>query len=129
MRECVNIRAVGDLHPGAENDMRLNQDISAQLCVGAEKNRLRRDQRGSVDHSGLAQPVLRDAFRPRELGAVVDAEHLALRADDNPRLQSLRARKLNDIREVIFALGVVGANVPQQFQRAPPVDRHQSGVA
>ena len=77
----------------------------------------------------MAQPVLRDAFRPRELRAVVDAEHLALRADDDARLQSLRARKLNDISEVIFALGVVGANVPQQFQRPPPVDRHQSGVA
>ena len=64
-----------------------------------------------------------------ELRAVVDAEHLALRADDDPRLQSLLARKLNDISEVIFALGVVGADVPQQFQRPPPVDRHQSGVA
>jgi len=88
------------------------------------KNRLRRDQRGSIEHRGAAQPVLRDAFRLRELRAVVDAEHLALRGDDDARLQSLRARKLNDISEVIFALGVVGANVPQQFQRSPPVDRH-----
>ena len=64
-RKCVNMRAVGDLYSGAENDMRLDQDIAAELRVGAEKNRLRRDQRGSIDHRGAAKPVLRDAFRPR----------------------------------------------------------------
>ena len=63
-RKCVNMRAVGDLHAGAENDMRLDQDVAAQLRVGVEKNRLRRDQRGSVDHRGAAQPVLRDALPP-----------------------------------------------------------------
>ena len=59
-------------------------------------------------HGGAAQTRLRDGFGLRELDAVVDAEHFALRRRRRLALRSpVGARELDDVGEIEFALGVV----------------------
>ena len=128
-RKGVNDRAVGDLRIPADDDIGLERDVPSELRPGGQKHRFGRDQRRAAGHRRLTQPFLRDALRLRELGPIVDAEHFALFREDDARLEPTAPRQRHNVGQVIFALGVLGADLLQQLQGAPSVDRHEAGVA
>ena len=78
VREGVDHRTIFDHHARSEDDMRLDGDISADLGVGGEEHRLRRDQCRPIAHRLLAQPLLHHGLGLGELDAVVDPHHLFL---------------------------------------------------
>ena len=67
MREGVDDRATLNRHPGANDDMRLDEDVAANLNVERQGHGLRRDKRGALGHCAPAHR----AARPRPLRAAL----------------------------------------------------------
>ncbi len=118
MRERMDDGAVLDRHFLAEHHVGLDHDVLAEFGIGAEKHRLRRNQRDAGVERGLAQALLRDRFRFGELAFGVDAAHVVLLDFDRDRVELHAARDLDRIGQIKFALAIVVADPLQDGERA-----------
>ncbi len=116
--------------PRADHDMRLDQDVAADPGVAREKHGFGRDQRRASEHGAFARRRCIAASAARELDAVVDAHHLLFRRPRATRAASpLRCGDRDEVGQIKFARGVVGADRLQHLERARARKRHRAGVA
>ena len=129
MRERVDDRAVLHRHLLAEHHIGLDHDVVAEFGVGAEKHRLRRDQRDAGAERCVAQALLRHGFGFGELAFGVDAAHVVLLDFDRHRAELHAARDFDRIGQIEFMFAVVVADPLQDGKRAVAGKRHDAAVA
>ena len=122
-------RAVLDGNLLAEHHVGLDHHVLAELGVGAEKHRLRRNERDAGLERRLAQALLRYGFRFGELGFGVDAAHVVLLDFDRHGVELHAAGDLDRIGQIKFAFAIVVADPLQDRQRMSSGERHQPAVA
>ena len=93
MAEGVDRRAVGDLDARAEDDVRLDRDVAAELRVVSEPHAFGIDQRRALVERLLAPAALPFELEVGELGAAVDARGLIGIALDDHRFAPLARRR------------------------------------
>src|SRR6478672_9466375 len=120
---------VGDCHARAEHDVRLDRHIAAKLRVVCEPHAFRVDQgRAFVEHL-LAPASLPFEFEMGELGAAVDARRFIRIALDHHRIAALLRGDVDDVGQVIFACGIVVADLAQPAEKIRGAHRHHAGIA
>ena len=121
--------AVFQNHAGAENHMRLNQNVAADLGVKAHEHGLGRNHTGPRPHGALPQAALHHGFGGGQLHPVVDAHGVFFGRHHGDTSQATLAGGLHGIGEVEFFLRIVGPDGVQQLQSAASVERHNACVA
>ena len=100
--------------------MGLDEDVAADLGVEGQEHGLGRDQRRALAHGAAAQPILQRRLGGGELRPVVDAHHLLLVRLEGARHEAARVGDLDDVGEVVFALGVVRPDRRREASAPPP---------
>ena len=113
----------------AKHDIGLDHDVLAEFGVGAQKDRLRRNEGDAGVERGFAQALLRNRFRFGELALGIDAAHFVLLDFDRDRVELHVARDGDRIGQIIFALAIVGADPLQDGERLRAGERHDAAVA
>ena len=129
MRERLHLRAVGDDDARPEDDVRTNDDILTDFRVIGKINRLRIEQRRTVLHRTPPRAGLEETFGFGELHPRIDAEDFLFVGFDDNRGASALARETDNVREVIFALGVVVADLRQKLRQRFGFDSDDAGIA
>ena len=127
--EGVDRRAVGDLDAGAEDHVRLDRHVAAELGVVGEPHALGIDQRRAFVERLLAPAALPFELEVGELGAAVDAGGLVRIAFDDDRLPPLGGGDVDDVGQVIFARRIVVADLAQPAEQVGRAHRHHAGIA
>ena len=125
----LDLGAVLDGDAGTEEDVRLDDDIAADLGVVGKPDGLRRDQRRALAHHGEARALLEDRLGGGELLARVDAQHIVFAARDDRGARAARTRDLDSVGEVEFALGVLVADARQHAEQIVDPEGHDAGIA
>ena len=128
MGEGVDHRAVLDRHARAEHDIGLDRDILAELGVGRQKDRLRRNHRHARLKRRLAQALLQNGFRFGELRFGVDAAHVVLLGFDRHGLRAHSACDLDRVGQIKFVFAI-HSPMRQDRQRLLAGERHQAAIA
>ena len=129
MAKGANLDAFGDRYAGAEHGIGADRHIRAEYRIEAEPGGRRIQERRPVFHRCLAETRLQHRFRLGELGTVVDAHDFFRRCHSMDAIEAASAGASDDIGEVIFALGVVVADVVEKGKEMPAVDRDDAGIA
>ena len=125
-----DVHAVAELHPTLEHHVHVDEHVAPRLQRAAHVDARRIGERDASLHQRARPqaPVLR--LDLRELHAVVDAEHLG----DRRRHQRLdrhlrRDRHLDDVGQVVLALRVRVAQLPEPLAQQARRHRHHARVA
>ena len=116
MRECTDPHAGLDGDAGAEDHVRLDQAIPTDRGIMPEMHGLGRDQRDAVFHRLGPHARLERGLGDAQFDTAVDAHGLGFGAGDGGGRQTARAGKANDIGQVVFARGVVVADLRDQIE-------------
>ena len=129
MRESQDFDIVADLHIGTEDHMGLDGDVLADLGIGAKEYRSGIDQRRAIVHGTLPVARLQQAFDVGELGARIDAMHFCFRALGERHLAAFGDGEADEIGQVIFVLGIVIADLRQEFPKELRRDGDEARIA
>ena len=119
----------GNLHARSEPDIRLDQRFRANLRVPGKPYRLRRNHRHARQHHFAAHLRLKQRFSFRQLDAGIDAEHRGRVHLHRHDPFAARAGDFDNIRQIIFALGILVGDRVQHRQRIAPGNCHQAAIA
>ena len=122
-------RAALDGDAGAEDDVRLDHHVLADLSVEGEENRFRRDHRDAGDHQFMAAALLPDRSIRASSARLLQPVSSASGASTAMARAAARANDLDDVGEVVLALDVGIADLAEQLERLGAVDRHQAAIA
>ncbi len=125
----ADLSTVFDRDAGAEEDIRFDGHVAANDGVMAQPYRLRGCHRDAIGHHAGAGAPLPDGFRRRELIAGVDAEHFIFGTHCDRGFETARAAKLHRVGQIIFALGILVADVRQQLCKTIDAKCHHARVA
>ena len=129
MAEGMDCCTICNFDAGAEDDMRLDGNVAAELCIVGEPDALRVDQGRPFLQHLLAPPPLPFELKVSELGAAVYARRLVGIALDHHRLATFCCGDVDDVREVIFPRRIVVANLVQPAEEVAPTHRHHARIA
>ena len=102
MAERVDHHFVGDRDAGAEEDVRLDHDVTTDNCIISKPDGLRRDQRCTIGHRLHTAALLPFAFHRRKFGAAVDTGHIERIGLDDSTHPAIGIGDIDDVDEVIF---------------------------
>ena len=108
---------------GSENHVRLNHAVGLQQGIVLQDDAVRMLQGCALLHRPAAQALLHDGLGTGEFELGVDALHFfRVRRFDNGGIEPFGRRQGNQVRQVVFALGVVVADLLQQREQrfGPP---------
>ena len=126
--EAADVRALRDRHARADHHVRLDDHIAADPRVERQEHGFGRDERRPVRHGGAAIAALEDRLHLSQLRAVVDAQHLLQRAYAVRHAQAFADGEAHQIGQVVFALGVGGADLRQRPPQVAVVAGDDAGV-
>ena len=109
--------------------MRADGDIAPQAGIEAEPDAGRIDQGRALGHRAVAQTPLQQGLGGGELRPAVDADELLGWRLDGGAEEPAPAGQRDDIGQVIFALGIVVADLGQEFPEQRAIHRHDAGIA
>ena len=118
MAEGADDGAFVDDDPGAEDDVRLDRAVAAELRVVAEPDAFRIDQGRALLHRFLAPPPLPVELEMGQLGAAVDARGLPGVGFDGDRGAAFGGGDHDDVGQIIFLRRIVVADLASQRHRS-----------
>lgn len=106
MAEAANARAALDHRSGTEDHEGFDEGPAADLGVPGEMNGVWRSHRHAGRQESVALHALEQGFGLSQLGLGVDAHYRVLSGEDSAGWVAALARQSDDIRQIVFALGV-----------------------
>ena len=129
MAEGPDLRTGPDRHAGAEHHVRLDQRIRLDDGIMREEHGLRRDEGNARLQRFPACAGLEDRFRLGKARFGIAADQVCFRATHRPAPQPLGAGEADQVRQVVFALGVLVRHLLQQAEHLRRVAGHDAGIA
>ena len=99
-------------HAGIDHAVLSHGNIRIDICIG------RVDERRAAQHDPFVDAGAENSRNPRQMRPVVDAFALFQIGQDNTaRLFPLFIEDIDAVREIIFALGIVGGQLAERLQK------------
>ena len=116
-------------HAGPEHHKGLDHGTSGDLRVMAEHDGLRGRHGDARVQKPLPHPLLEGSLRLGQLGLAVHPHDRGLRREHGPHLQPPPAGQPDHVRQIVFLLGIVVADLGQQAEQQGPGSRQHAGIA
>src|SRR4051794_38370908 len=97
MREAEDMYALGDTHSRAEDHMRFDDDIPADLSIRAEEDGLGGSERHTIVHGAGAIALLKQRFNDGQLPTRVHAADLIFNANCQTYSKLRQGGESNDV--------------------------------
>ncbi len=127
--ERPDLRTGRDLYARTEYDVGFDRHVRRELGVGAQENGRRIGHGDAAVHRGCAQPRLHHRLGGREFAARVDAGEFVGRGLDRGDTPAIGTRQGDDIGEIVFPLGIVGAYLGEPARHVGGGGTQDAGVA
>ncbi len=122
-------RAALDLHTGGEDHERLDHRVGPDLGIPGQHDRLRRAHLHAVVHQPGAAAALEGGLGGGEFGLAVDALHPVFVGEHRPHLELPTPGDGDHVGQVVFPLGVGGADLGEQAEQQAGGGGQHAGIA